>query len=99
MHMQRHSPTRSGTGIHATHLVVQLQAVPVLVELLQAVLTHLGDPELANVMSADGTGIGWRKGKYAQVLRAPCDATAFLQAMRWVPVLRLAEHEVVCQVI
>lgn len=53
-------------------LVIELQAVPVLVELLQAVVTHLID----------------------EVCRTPCDFAALFQTMTRIPVLRLAEHEV-----
>jgi hypothetical protein len=70
-------------------LVVPLEAAPVRVKLLQAVLAHLPDPARRQRARSCAAGAGG-----AQVLRAARDAPALAQAVRGVARLGLAEHEV-----
>ena len=74
----------------SSYLVIGLQTIPVLVELLETVLSHLSDPNCSVQQMAHRRSSRLN----LQVLSAPGNSATFLETMTGVTVLRLAKHKV-----
>lgn len=79
--------------MRTAHLVVLFQTLPMGVEFLQAVLPHLRDAAFDGRKYDLSANLTCRR-RYLQVSCAARHTSALLQAMRGIPILRFAEHEV-----